>query len=634
MGSIALPSVEELHLKDTSFDIPTAPYPKVSNLPLPTSSEEIQGIVEQSITALNSTFQSRDYAAFHNLMAKTSYWRDHLGFSPTRFSTLYGADQVISLINSEGKANGNKSNITSISLTSAPELTNLDPRGTVKCIFSTLSFTTTHGIGKGIARWIIDVESHNQWRVYTLFTTLTDLTQTPFHTGLSRPENAKPESAPEELNWYEWRERQREFLDGEDDQPTVLIVGAGHSGLMTAARLKMLGIRSLVVDKGERTGDCWRKRYHDLVMHDPCWMNALPYLKYPPSWPILTPKDKMADFMAYYETALDLNVWNSTQVAESRWDQVKKQWTVVLERNKDGRISRRTFYPHHIVQATGLNGEPQIPSIPGMSTFTGTTLHSSQFNNASTFAHKRVIVIGSGTSGHDIAQGLHRHGASITIVQRSPTFVLSLSSVHKMVRKSYNETTDVDDADMKFFSLPTALFKHVGSDASSLLAPLNQDLWDGLEKVGFKTISRPQEEELPSLLSLAIQRAGGFYIDVGCSPLISSGAIRVKSSPSISHFTPSGIVFPDGEEVEADVVVFATGYSNGRVRTRKIFGDEVADAIEPVWGYDEEGEVRGVWKRSGQEGFWVAAGSFFVSRYFSRLLALQIKMVEEGLVGL
>lgn len=269
-----------------------------------------------------------------------------------------------------------------------------------------------------------------------------------------------------------------------------------------------------------------------------------------------------------------------------------------------------------------------------MSTFTGTILHSTQFNDPSTFSNKKVIVVGTGTSGHDISQGLHRHGATVTIVQRSPTFVLSLSSVHKLVRVAYNETTDVEDADIKMLSLPTALFKHVGSDGSAMLAPLNQEMWDGLERVGFKTISRPEEEELPSLLSLTIQRAGGFYIDIGCSGLISSGAIRVKNSPSITRFTEKGMVFADGEEIEADVVVFATGFSNGRVRTRKIFGDEVADGVEPVWGFDEQGEVRGVWKRGGQEGFWVAAGSFWLSRYYSRLLALQIKMIEEGLVAL
>lgn len=93
-------------------------------------------------------------------------------------------------------------------------------------------------------------------------------------------------------------------------------------------------------------------------------------------------------------------------------------------------------------------------------------------------------------------------------------------------------------------------------------------------------------------------------------------------------------MFPDGEAIEADQVVFATGYGNGKARTRKVFGDEVADRIDSVWGFDEQGEIRGTWRRSGHKAFWVAAGPFWISRYYSRLLALQIKAVEEGLSDL
>ncbi|KAL2070126.1 hypothetical protein VTL71DRAFT_14806 [Oculimacula yallundae] len=634
MGSIALPPVEELHLKDTSFNVPSAPYPQISTTPLPTSAEEIQDIVDTSIDALNETLQSGSYANLSNLMAKTSYWRDHLGLSLTKFSTLNGADEVISLIQSETQKSNSRvempCNIISLTTTSPAKLTPLDPNGTINCILAPLSFTTDHGSGTGLARWIIDVSSSNQWRIYTLFTTLTNLTNSPFLTGSTRPESAKPASLPPSLNWFEWRAQQREFLH---EEPAVLIVGAGHSGLMTAARLKMLGVNALVVDCNERTGDCWRLRYRDLVLHDPCWMNEVPYLKYPPSWPVLTPKDKMADFLEYYETALDLDLWNSTQLISSTWDGVKKVWTVVLERTQNGKITRRTLHPRHLVQATGLNGEPRIPSIPNKSSFSGTILHSTQFTSALPFAGKKLIVVGTGTSGHDISQSLHRAGASVTIVQRSPTFVLSLSSTHTMVRRTYNEETDIEIADNQMMSLPTTLFKRVGSSASANLAPLNQDLWNGLEKAGFKTISKGQE--LPSLLSLTIQRAGGFYIDIGASSLIASGSINVKSSPSgIASLTPTGMLFPDGEEIQADAIIFATGYSNGRVRTRKIFGDDVADVIDPIWGFDEQGEIRGVWRRSGHEAFWVAAGSFWLSRYYSRLLALQIKMVEEGLVDL
>ncbi|KAG4436068.1 hypothetical protein IFR05_008458 [Cadophora sp. M221] len=630
MGSIALHPVEELHLKETSFPIPTAPYPRPSSAPPPVTPSEIQAVVDKSIAALNATLHSGSLASLSSLMAKTSYWRDHLGLSPTKLSTLNGAEEIVSLIGSSG-LDGGKSNITSLILTSQPSLTNLDPKGSVKCIMAPLSFTTLHGSGEGIIRWIQDAENNDEWRIYTLFTSLSNLSATPFLTGRQRPQNAKPDSAPRGTNWFDWRQQQREFVN---EEPTVLIIGAGHSGLMLAARLKMLGVSALVVDRNQRTGDSWRLRYRDLVMHDPCWMNAMPYLKYPPSWPV-APKDKMADFLAYYETALDLNLWNSTQLVDSSWDEIKKEWTVVLERNQDGKISRRTLHPHHLIQATGLNGEPRMPSIPGMSTFTGPILHSTQFNNPSFFAGKKVIVVGTDNSGHDISQGLYHAGASsVTIIQRSPTFVLSLSSAHGMLASSYNEDCIAEESDIKIMSLPTTLFKHIGSDASSLLAPLNQELWNGLEKAGFRTVSPPSATELPSLLSLIIQRAGGFYIDIGCSSLIASGAIGVKSSQAITHLTPTSMVFEDGEEIEADTIIFATGYSNGRVRTRKIFGDQVADSIEPIWGFDEQGEVRGVWRRSGNPGFWVAAGSFWLSRYYSRLLALQIKMVEEGLVEL
>jgi hypothetical protein len=150
--------------------------------------------------------------------------------------------------------------------------------------------------------------------------------------------------------------------------------------------------------------------------------------------------------------------------------------------------------------------------------------------------------------------------------------------------------------------------------------------------VGFELIESPTK---PAFVALTIQRAGGFYIDIGASTLIAQRKIGHRFSPKgISHFTPSSVVLATGEELEADEVILATGFSNGRVRTRRVFGDAVADRIDPIWGFDQEGEIRGAWRRTGHEAFWVAAGSFFISRYYSRLLALQIKMCEEHLTEL
>ncbi len=278
MGSIAMP-LEEPHLKETTFDVPLASYPKPSSLPLPSSLEEIKEIVGKSIHELNSILQSREYSCLATIFASTSYWRDHLGLSKTKFSTLNGPEEIIALIKTDGK----ECNITSLKVSGTPEVASIDPKGTVKCLMSFITFETQAGSGRGIVRLIRDVENADEWRIYVIFTTLSDLKATPFLTGQERPENAKPDDAPENENWLEWWQRKREFLD---EEPTVVIVGAGHSGLMMAARLKMLGVSSLIVEKNLKTGDTWRLRYHDLVLHDPSWMNAFPYLNYPPSWPV------------------------------------------------------------------------------------------------------------------------------------------------------------------------------------------------------------------------------------------------------------------------------------------------------------------------------------------------------------
>ena len=288
------------------------------------------------------------------------------------------------------------------------------------------------------------------------------------------------------------------------------------------------------------------------------------------------------------------------------------------------------LYPRHLIQATGLNGEPRIPPIPGLDTFKGPVRHSSEFKRGTAGdAGKKIVIVGTGVSGHDIAYDLCRQGADVTLIQRSPGFIITLPSVLTMLKQRYNENRSADDSDLLAASTPTAVYNRIGGDAGKLLQKQDQPLLDGLASAGFAL-----DTSQPALLSLTINRAVSFYIDAGASSLIASGAIKVKQAPSITSITPRGLVLNNKEEIQADQIFFATGYENGRVRTRKVFGDDVADKIQPIWGHDEMGEIRGVWRRAGHEAFWVAAGSFWISRYYSKLLALQIKMVEEGLVEL
>ena len=121
---------------------------------------------------------------------------------------------------------------------------------------------------------------------------------------------------------------------------------------------------------------------------------------------------------------MELNIWSSTKLQRAKWDD--KRWEVTVERHSQkGGTEVRTFWPHHIIQATGVNGEPQTSKIEGINDFQGSRLcHSSQFSSAqSTAAGKQIVVVGSGVSGHDIAQDFYEHGHNVTIVQRSPTCI-------------------------------------------------------------------------------------------------------------------------------------------------------------------------------------------------------------------
>lgn len=130
-----------------------------------------------------------------------------------------------------------------------------------------------------------------------------------------------------------------------------------------------------------------------------------------------------------------------------------------------------------------------------------------------------------------------------------------------------------------------------------------------------------------------LHRGGGYYIDVGCSSLIASGQIKIKQGVEISRVNPHSISFSDNSELEADEIVFATGFQNMKETARVVFGNQVAGKVCDVWGFDQEGEVRGMWRRSGCEGFWFFGGNLALCRFFSRLLALQIKGLEVGLMG-
>ncbi|KAH6718215.1 hypothetical protein BKA61DRAFT_732541 [Leptodontidium sp. MPI-SDFR-AT-0119] len=626
MGSVAVQSPTSVPSSDRvepgSFPLTTAQFPTGGSNSKPVNAHDI---ASKWVSSFNQNIKSPSLSTLSELFLTESYWRDQLCLT-WDFHTLAGPSKILSLLKT------NPSRITSLSLDTSssyrsPQSSSLNNEE-VQTVQAFLKVETDVGSGEGFVRL---VEAEGVWKVFTLFTFLKQLRGFEEAIGKKRPYGVKHGEHDSQENWADRRKIEEAFEGGEE--PTVLIVGAGQSGLTVAARLKMLGIKSLIVDREDRIGDNWRSRYHQLVLHDCVWFDHLPYMPFPEYWPIFTPKDKLGDWFESYVKLLELNAWTKTTVSKAAWDDKSAHWTVDLERVVDGNTQSRVLHPKHIIQATGASGEPNMPNIKGMSTFTGSRLvHSSSFTGALP-AHgqnKRAVIVGCCNSAHDIAQAYHKNGYSVTLIQRSTTLVLNAdTNLRHMAGLWSDDGPATDDADVVFMSVPNAVVKRMNIDMTVVQAGEDCETLEGLERAGFRLDKGPDGS---GLWIKYLQRGGGYYIDVGCSQLIIDGKIKVKSGCEISEITAKGLVFEDGESMEADEIIFATGYLNMRTQCRKIFGDEVADRTRDVWGFDEEGEIRTLWRGSGHPGFWFMGGNLALCRWYSRMLALQIKGVEEGLM--
>ncbi|KAJ5895074.1 hypothetical protein N7495_006765 [Penicillium taxi] len=603
-----------------SCDIAIGIYPETST----STPSNPDNLATDVINKANIALEKKDASALSALFIENSYWRDHLCLS-WDFRTVKGREALVKYATASSSSLNIQ--IDRSSPFKAPRTGPIDAFGDVHGIEFFILVTTDLGSGTGVVRL---AQQGDQWKIFTIFTSLRELTGYEEVTGRHRPLGALHGAQHGRKNWLDRRNADVSF---EEKDPAVLIIGAGQGGLTAAARLKMLDVDTLIIDQEDRIGDSWRRRYHQLVLHDPVWFDQMPYLPFPSSWPVFTPKDKLAEFFESYVKLLELNVWVKTELKSSAWDESKKQWTVVLQREKeDGSTESRTLHPRHVIQATGHSGKKKAPDFPGIENFKGYRIcHSSEFPGADSNAKgKKAVVIGSCNSGHDIAQDYFEKGYDVTMVQRSSTCVVSSKSITEISMKGLYEEggPPTEDADIYLWSIAPELFKAQQLKVSKAVGQNDAKILAGLEKVGFKVDSGPMET---GLMMKYFQRGGGYYIDVGGSQLIIDGKIKVKQGQEISEILPHGILFADGSQLEADEIVFATGYQNMRSQAQMIFGDEVADRVGDVWGLDTEGEFRTIWRRSGHPGFWFMGGNLALCRYYSRLLALQIKALEVGI---
>ncbi|WP_181772870.1 flavin-containing monooxygenase [Amycolatopsis pittospori] len=575
-----------------------------------------QARVDAWLGRFEAALAARDVEAAAALFAVDSYWRDLVSFTWT-IKTVEGRDGVAGMLG----ACLDRIDPSGFRTTETPT----EADGVTE---AWLEFETATGRAKGHLR----LKDEGAW---TLLTSLRELKGFEENQRDRRPKGVEHGVVRGRKSWAEKREEQQARL-GYEEQPYVVVIGGGQGGIALGARLRQLDVPALVLERNERPGDSWRKRYKNLCLHDPVWYDHLPYLPFPDNWPVFAPKDKIADWLEMYTRLMEVPYWASTEVTSASWDEEKQQWLVIVVREGEEVV----LTPRHVVFATGMSGKPNLPSFPGMESFAGDQHHSSRHPGPDAYAGKKAVVVGSNNSAHDICAALWEHGADVTMVQRSSTHVVKSDSLMDLgLGDLYSERAvragiTTDKADMIFASIPYRIMPRFQIPVYDAIRERDKDFYARLEAAGFQ---HDWGDDGSGLFLKYLRRGSGYYIDVGASELVADGKVELAHG-QVDHLTRDSVVLSDGTELEADLVVYATGYGSMNGWVADLVGQETADRVGKCWGLGSgttkdpgpwEGEQRNMWKPTQQEGLWFHGGNLHQSRHYSLYLALQLKARYE-----
>ena len=579
------------------------------------SRSEVAVRVDDWLATFEQALSAKDADAVAALFAAESYWRDLVSFT-WNITTVEGRDGVGDLVR------GTDAGASGFRTTEEP--TEADGVTT-----AWIAFETAVGRGSGLLRLTAD------GRAYTLLTTLDELKGHEEPRRDRRPMGTEHGATRERVTWAEQRERHAAEL-GYTRQPDVVVIGGGQGGIALGARLRQLGIEAIIVERNEKPGDSWRKRYKSLALHDPVWYDHLPYIPFPENWPVFSPKDKIGDWLEMYTRVMELDYWGSTTAKSAR--PVDGGWEVVVDRAGEEVVLR----PRHLVFALGVSGKPNVPRIPGAERFLGEQHHSSRHPGPDAYRDERCVVIGSNNSAHDICAALWEAGADVTMVQRSSTHIVRSDSLMDLgLGDLYSERAvaagvTTHQADTIFASLPYRILHQFQKPVYDAIRERDADFYARLEAAGFDLDFGDDDS---GLFMKYLRRGSGYYIDVGASELVADGSIRLARG-QVVELTEREVVLDDGTRLPADLVVYATGYGSMNGLAAEIVGQELADEVGKVWGLGSdttkdpgpwEGEQRNMWKPTQVENLWFHGGNLHQSRYYSLYLALQLKARLVGL---
>lgn len=571
-------------------------------------------LVNRWLAAFNGALETLDRHALSALFLEESHWRDLIAFTWT-ITPFEGCAAIVKgLVQTQPRVNAREFKIAK----------NRTPPRRLKrigneVIEAIVSFETRVGRGHALLR----LPASQPGKAWVLMTSLEELKHFEEPVNERRPSGDDYSRIFGGKNWADMR-REEEAFNGRE--PTVLVVGAGQAGLSIAARLKRLGVDTLVIDKLKRVGDVWRNRYHALALHNGVPLNQMVYMPFPASWPNYLPKDMLGNWLESYAWAMECNVWTGTTLIEGSYDEAAEQWNARVRR-ADG--SERTLHPRHLVFANGVAGAPLPVKAPGLEDFKGKVLHTHDYKEGSPWRGKNVLVLGAGTSGHDIAQDMHGHGANVKLIQRGSTTVASVKAASLNHALYYDEGLPTEDCDLISTSSTYPLLIRGYQLTVKRMKEIDKELLAALKARGFKTDFG--DDETGHQMKFR-RRHGGYYLNCGCSELIVSGEVGLLQYEDADRFVAEGLLMKDGRLEKADLLVTATGYQNQQEVIRELLGDSIASRVGPIWGIGPDGELANMFRPTLQKGLWFSGGGLAQARIYSRYIALGIKAAEAGLL--
>ncbi|KUI59726.1 putative indole-3-pyruvate monooxygenase YUCCA11 [Cytospora mali] len=628
--SSVIPELEEYPPRASLTKDVYRPFPLLpDNLPSP---EEVDApaLANNSLSSLTDALGTEDARKVKLCFSSSqSYWRDLLSFT-YHFRTFNDAGIIASamlmLVRKRGIVGGFELIPESVNhVVVSPSLRWIEAMFTFKTLMPDAKC-------EGRLKLLPEAgeDSEVTWKIWELSTWLEAF-----------------EEYPEDVN--KLKAAGRDLNDVKHIETDVLIVGGGNAGIVLAARLKALGVDSIIIDRHPQPGDNWRLRYDCLRFHIAKSNCETPYLSYPKDNPLILTKDMLADHMKNYAAAFNLNILNSSTVEASSFSQSKCIWNARI-RTPHG---IKTVVARNLVQSTGIGSQKAfIPDIPGKESFKGINIHSAIYKNPEQLSlqgAKSVIVVGSANSAFDVMEDLVTGGLQTTMIARSPTYIFPWTYALAPQGLGLYEVVPADLADKLQMSGPNSISGQLARDLHTHLSLQEKDRYKALAEKGFPFYD--STEGKGDLVQHLLERAGGHFNDIGDGiKLIVEGICSVKGNVEPIKYTPTGLMFTDGTTVDADAIVWCTGFADSDPSvTAEVLGSnkfeeaqdskdvlgprDIALLRDAIWGVDKEGEVRGVWKRHLRvKNYWINGGATSHHRYFSKFLAMQIKAALEGML--